>query len=176
MTQMTSERIRMTFIVPSRGLLGFRSQFLSETRGTGIATFSFHGYEPYQGDLVVRQKGALVSMENGQATSYALDTIQDRGVLIIQPGVQIYEGMIIGENSRSDDITVNPCKAKKLTNMRAAGSDELIQITPPREMTLERCMEWVLPDELIEVTPENIRLRKRVLKASERKKQSGKGK
>jgi len=176
MTQMTSERIRMTFIVPSRGLLGFRSQFLSETRGTGIATFSFHGYEPYQGDLVVRQKGALVSMENGQATSYALDTIQDRGVLFIQPGVQIYEGMIIGENSRSDDITVNPCKAKKLTNMRAAGSDELIQITPPREMTLERCMEWVLPDELIEVTPENIRLRKRVLKASERKKQSGKGK
>jgi len=176
MDQMGSDRIRMTFIVPSRGLLGFRSQFLSETRGTGIATFSFHGYEPYQGDLVVRQKGALVSMENGQSTSYALDTIQDRGVLFIQPGIQVYEGMILGENSRSDDITVNPCKAKKLTNMRAAGSDEMIQIAPPREMTLERCMEWVLPDELIEVTPENIRLRKRVLKASERKKQPGKGK
>lgn len=172
MEQMNSDRIRMTFTVPSRGLLGFRSQFLSETRGTGIATFSFHGYEPYQGELVVRNKGALLSMENGQTTSYALDTIQERGILFIHPGTQVYEGMIIGENSRNDDMTVNPCKAKKLTNMRAAGSDELVQIAPPRDMTLERCMEWVLPDELIEVTPESVRLRKRVLKASERKKHS----
>ena len=162
-------RIRIEFEVPSRGLLGFRGQFLTDTRGTGIATFSFHGYQPYKGDISMRTKGALVSMENGPATNYALNMIQERGVLFIKPGDDIYEGMIIGENSRDDNMDVNPCRLKKLTNMRASGSDDLVKIEPPRKMELETCMEWIMPDELIEVTPQTIRLRKKVLKSSLRK-------
>lgn len=162
-------RMRIEFEVPARGLLGFRSQFLTDTRGSGIATFSFHGYQPYKGDITMRTKGALVSMEPGQTTAYALDTLQERGVLFIKPGDKVYEGMIIGENSRDDTMDVNPCKGKKLTNMRASGSDDLIKIEPPRIMNLETCMEWIMPDELIEITPESIRLRKKVLKASLRK-------
>ena len=162
-------RMRMEFEVPSRGLLGFRNQFLTETRGTGIATFSFYGYAPYKGDITMRIKGALITMESGIVTAYALDTLQERGILFVKPGDKIYEGMIIGENSRNDDLAANPCKMKKLTNMRAAGSDDTVKIEPPRVMNLETCMEWIMPDELIEVTPESIRLRKKVLKASLRK-------
>lgn len=169
MTHYGSGRVRMEFEVPSRGLLGFRSQFLTDTRGTGIATFSFAGYQPYKGDIAMRTKGALVSMEGGQATAYALNVLQERGILFVKPGDQIYEGMIIGENSRDDDMDVNPCKLKKLTNMRASGSDELVKIEPPRIMNLETCMEWIMPDELIEVTPNSIRLRKKELRASLRK-------
>jgi len=162
-------RVRMEFEIPSRGLLGFRGQFLTDTRGTGIATFSFHGYQPYKGDITMRIKGALISMENGPITNYALDALQERGTMFVCPGDKVYEGLIIGENSRSDDLAVNPCKQKKLTNMRASGSDDLIKIEPPRVMTLETCMEWIMPDELIEVTPKSIRLRKKVLRASLRK-------
>ncbi|HVX01316.1 MAG TPA: translational GTPase TypA [Candidatus Babeliaceae bacterium] len=162
-------RVRIEFEVPSRGLLGFRSQFLTDTRGTGIATFSFHGYQPYKGDIPFRTKGALVSMENGPATSYALNMLQERGTLFIKPTDKIYEGMIIGENSREGDMDVNPCRLKKLTNMRAAGSDDLVKIEPPRKMELEICMEWIMPDELIEVTPNHIRLRKKTLRAALRK-------
>ena len=162
-------RVRIEFEVPSRGLLGFRSQFLTDTRGTGIATFSFSGYKPYRGDIVMRTKGALVSMENGSATGFALNQLQERGTLFIKPTEKIYEGLVIGENSREGDMDVNPCKQKKLTNMRASGSDELVKIEPPRVMGLEICMEWIMPDELIEVTPLNIRLRKKILRASLRK-------
>ncbi len=162
-------RIRMEFEVPSRGLLGFRGQFLTDTRGAGIATFSFHGYQPYRGDIQMRTKGTLVAMEGGQTTNYALDTLQERGTLFITPGDKVYEGQIIGENSREGDMDVNPCRGKKLTNMRASGSDSLIKIEPPRIMTLEVCLEWIMPDELIEVTPENVRLRKKILRASLRK-------
>lgn len=162
-------RIRMEFEVPSRSLLGFRSQFLTDTRGTGIATFSFHGYQPYKGDITMRTKGALVSMENGATTGYALNMLQERGILFVAPGEKVYEGMIIGENSREDTMDVNPTREKKLTNMRASGSDEAIRLEPPRPMTLEQCMEWIMPDELIEVTPNFIRLRKKVLRASLRK-------
>lgn len=162
-------RVRIEFEVPSRGLLGFRGQFLTDTRGTGIATFSFVGYQPYKGDITTRTKGALISMENGVSTGFALDTLQERGTLFIGPGEKVYEGMIIGENSRDDDMDVNPCKQKKLTNMRASGTDEAIRLEPPRKMDLETCMEWIQPDELIEVTPKNIRLRKKVLRASLRK-------
>lgn len=169
MTHYGSGRVRMEFEVPSRGLLGFRSQFLTDTRGTGIATFSFAGYQPCKGEITMRTKGALVSMEGGQATAYALNVLQERGILFIKPGDQIYEGMIIGENSREGDMDVNPCKLKKLTNMRASGSDELVKIEPPKMMTLETCMEWIMPDELIEVTPNHIRLRKKELRASLRK-------
>lgn len=164
-----SGRVRMEFEVPSRGLLGFRSQFLTDTRGTGMANFTFAGYQPYKGEIATRTKGALVSMENGQSTAFALDNLQERGTLFIGPGEDIYEGMIIGENSREGDMDVNPCKQKKLTNMRAAGSDDLVKLAPPRLMDLEICMEWIMPDELIEVTPNNIRLRKKILKAGLRK-------
>ena len=163
-------RMRMEFEIPSRGLLGFRNQFLTETRGSGIATFNFHGYAPYKGEIVMRIKGALITMESGSATNFALNTLQERGTLFIKPGDKLYEGQIIGENSREDDLTANPCKEKKLTNMRASGSDELVKIEPPRIMSLETCMEWIMPDELIEVTPVSIRLRKKVLKATFRKK------
>jgi GTP-binding protein len=162
-------RIRMEFEIPSRGLLGFRGQFLTDTRGTGLFTCQFQGYQPYKGDIPGRTKGALVSMESGPATAYALDNLQERGVLFIEPTQEIYEGMIVGENSRENDMDVNPCKQKKLTNMRAAGSDDLVKLAPPRVMELERCMEWIQPDELIEVTPHNIRLRKKILRASVRK-------
>ena len=163
------ERVRIEFEVPSRGLLGFRSQFLTDTRGMGIATFSFHGYQPYKGDITTRTKGALVSMENGASTGFALDTLQERGQLFIGPGEKVYEGMIIGEHSRTNDLDVNPTKGKKLTNMRASGSDDAIRLDPPRKMDLETCMEWIQPDELIEITPLNVRLRKKVLRASIRK-------
>ncbi len=163
-------RVRLEFEVPSRGLLGFRGQFLTETRGTGIATFSFHGYTPYKGDIVMRTKGALVAMEPGSATAYSLNTLQARGTLFIKPADKVYEGLIIGENSRDEDIIANPCKLKKLSNMRASGSDELVRLEPPRIMPLETCMEWIMPDELIEVTPLSIRLRKKQLKAGMRKK------
>jgi GTP-binding protein len=162
-------RIRMEFEIPSRGLLGFRGQFLTDTRGTGLFTCQFHGYQPYKGDIPGRTKGALVSMDAGPATAYALDNLQERGILFIAPTQEVYEGMIIGENSRDNDMDVNPCKQKKLTNMRAAGSDDLVKLAPPRVMELERCMEWIQPDELIEVTPHSIRLRKKILRSSMRK-------
>lgn len=162
-------RMRLEFEIPSRGLLGFRSQFLTDTRGTGLANFTFHGYQPYKGDIPTRTKGALVSMETGSSTGFALDNLQARGTLFIGPGQNLYEGMIIGENSREGDMDVNPCKQKKLTNMRASGTDEMIKLTPPRPMELETCMEWIMPDELIEVTPTSIRLRKKILKANLRK-------
>ncbi len=162
-------RVRVEFEVPSRGLLGFRGQFLTDTRGMGIATFNFLGYQPYKGDIVTRTKGALVSMEQGASTGFALDTLQERGVLFIGPGQKVYEGMIIGENSRDNDMDVNPCKQKKLTNMRASGSDDAIRLEPARKMDLETCMEWIQPDELIEVTPHHIRLRKKILRAALRK-------
>lgn len=165
-------RVRIEFEVPSRGLLGFRSQFLTETRGSGIATFSFLGYAPYKGEITMRTKGTLVSMEAGMATGYALNTLQERGTLFVKPGDQVYEGQIIGENSREDDMDVNPCKGKKLTNMRAAGSDDLVKLEPPRVMPLETCMEWIMPDELIEVTPTSIRLRKKSLKSVMRRKEA----
>jgi GTP-binding protein len=162
-------RMRIEAEVPSRGLLGFRSQFLTDTRGTGIATFSFHSYQPFKGDIIMRTKGALVSMENGTATGFALDSLQERGVLFIRPAEKVYEGMVIGENSRDGDMDVNPCKQKKLTNMRASGTDDAIKLEPARKMDLETCMEWIMPDELIEITPQHIRLRKKVLRASLRK-------
>lgn len=162
-------RMRLEYHVPSRALLGFRSQFLTDTRGNGIVNFSFHGYEPYKGDIQTRNKGAIVSMEKGVATGFALNNLQERGTLFIKPTDEIYEGMIIGESSRDDDMDVNPSKEKKLTNMRASGSDDAIKLAPNKIMDLEMCMEWIRPDELIEVTPQHIRLRKKILRAALRK-------
>jgi GTP-binding protein len=163
-------RVRLEFEVPSRGLIGFRSQFMTDTRGTGMANFSFAGYEPYKGDIPTRTKGALIAMEGGTTRGYALDGLQPRGILFVHPATEVYEGMIIGEHSRDNDLTVNPCKQKKLTNMRASGTDDAVKLAPPRQMELETCMEWIKPDELIEVTPASIRLRKKVLRESMRKK------
>lgn len=162
-------RMRLEYNVPSRALLGFRSQFLTDTRGNGISNFMFHGYEPYKGDIQTRIKGAIVSMENGTTTGFALDNLQDRGTLFVRAGEEVYEGMIIGESSRDNDMDVNPCKEKKLSNMRASGSDDAIKIAPAKTMNLEMCMEWIRPDELIEVTPTHVRLRKKALKAVFRK-------
>ncbi|MGB8467981.1 MAG: translational GTPase TypA [Candidatus Babeliales bacterium] len=169
MDPLKNNRLRLEFEVPSRGLLGFRSQFLTDTRGTGIFNCHFLGYQPYKGDIPTRTKGALVSMEQGTTTNFALNNLQERGILFVGAAVPVYEGQIIGENSREGDMDVNPCKAKKLTNMRASGTDEQVRLEPPRIMELERCMEWIAPDELIEVTPNTIRLRKKQLRASLRK-------
>lgn len=165
-----SGRVRLEFTVPARGLLGFRSQFLTDTRGTGMLNTRFHDYEPYKGDIPSRTKGALISMERGSTKGYALDALQPRGTLFVKPGEEVYEGMIIGEHSRDNDLDVNPCKAKKLTNMRASGTDDSVKLATPRPMPLEICMEWINNDELIEVTPNHIRLRKSILKAGMRKK------
>jgi GTP-binding protein len=169
MTQHGTQKVKLEFKIPARGLIGFRSQFVTDTRGTGLMSHRFAGYEPYCGEIPGRTKGAMVSMEGGTIRGYALDNLQERGTLLVAPGEETYEGMIIGENSRDNDLEVNPTKNKKLTNMRASGSDDNIKLAPPRIMTLEAAMDWINSDELIEVTPLNIRLRKRGLKPHERK-------
>ncbi|MCK4651110.1 translational GTPase TypA [Candidatus Babeliales bacterium] len=162
-------KLRLEFKIPSRGIIGFRSQFITNTRGTGLINYQFHGYEPYCGKIIRRTKGSLISMEPGPVTAYALDALQPRGILFVKPPENVYSGMIIGEHNRNNDIDVNPTKKKKLTNMRAAGSDDSAKLAPPKIMSLEESMEWINDDELIEVTPKSIRLRKRFLTAVERK-------
>jgi len=162
-------KLRLEFKIPARGLIGFRSQFVTNTRGTGLINHRFSGFEPYAGELIGRVNGALISMETGAATGYALDALQPRGILFSKPTDETYEGMIVGEHSRENDLDVNPTKKKKLTNMRASGSDDAVKLAPPKAMTLEEALEWINNDELIEVTPKSIRLRKRFLKAVERK-------
>lgn len=165
-THLHNGRIVMEMKVPSRGLIGFRGQFLTDTRGNGICNYQFYGYEPYKGDIIGRTKGALISMETGRITGYALDQLQARGVLFVVPGTEVYEGMVIGEHSRDNDLDVNPTREKKLTNMRASGTDEAIKLTPPRIIELETALEWIQPDELIEITPNHLRLRKKILRAN----------
>jgi len=167
MTKMThtgSGRVRLEFTVPSRGLIGFRSRFLTDTRGTGIMNALFDGWAPWQGDLQGRTNGAMVADREGVATPYAVFHMQERGALFIAPGTRVYEGMVIGEYSRDTNLNVNICREKKLTNIRAAGRDENVIITPHREMGLEAGIEWIADDELVEVTPQSIRLRKRTLR------------
>jgi GTP-binding protein len=164
--------VRIMFKIPSRGLFGYRSEFLTDTRGTGIIHHRFLEYGPWAGPLSGRTRGTLVSMENGVVVAFALFTLQDRSTLFVQPGDPVYEGMIIGENARPGDMDVNPTREKKLTNMRSKGSDENIQLEPPRQLTLEAALEYIEDDELIEVTPKSIRLRKRFLATSDRKRLS----
>jgi GTP-binding protein len=165
---------RLEFKVPSRGLIGFRGEFLTETRGTGILNHSFYEYEYYKGPIPSRSKGVLVAMETGNSFAYALDNLQERGELFISPGESIYEGMIVGENNREGDLIVNPCKTKKLTNVRASGSDDSIKLSPPREFSLEQALEYIADDELLEITPVTIRMRKKMLKELDRKRSSKK--
>ncbi len=162
-------KTRLTFIAPSRGLIGYHGEFLSDTRGTGIMNRLFDSYGPYKGPIAGRQNGVLISMEQGEAQAYALNMLEDRGVLFIGPGEKLYQGMIIGENAKPDDLEVNPLKSKQLTNFRASGKDEGIRLTPPRKMTLEQAIAYVGDDEIVEVTPKSIRLRKRHLDPHERK-------
>jgi GTP-binding protein len=168
-------KTRLTFSAPSRGLIGYHGEFLSDTRGTGIMNRLFERYGPYRGPITGRQNGVLISMEQGEAVAYALNMLEERGVLFISPGEKLYEGMIIGENAKPQDLEVNPLKSKQLTNFRASGpKDESIRLTPPRRMTLEQAIAYIQDDELVEVTPKSIRLRKRFLDPHERKRQSRK--
>jgi GTP-binding protein len=159
-----SGRVNLEFEIPARGLIGIRSSFLTSTRGTGILNTIFHGYEPYRGDIDERQNGAMVADRTGDTVPYGLFNLEPRGTLFIGAGVEVYEGMVIGENSRDNDLWVNAIRTKKLTNMRASGTDEATTLSPPRVMTLERSLEWIRDDEIVEVTPKNVRIRKRTLK------------
>jgi GTP-binding protein len=163
-----TSRVRLEFAVPSRGLIGFRSRFLTDTRGTGIMNALFNGWEPWHGPIQSRTNAAMVADREGTAPPYAIYHLQERGVMFIAPGTKVYEGMVVGEYSRENDLNVNVCKEKKLTNMRAAGKDENIIISPHREMGLEAALEWIADDELVEVTPQSIRLRKKILKQADR--------
>jgi GTP-binding protein len=163
-----SGRVRMEFRVPSRGLIGFRTEFLTDTRGTGIMNHLFDGWEPWQGDIEHRATGTLVADRQGRATAYSIENLQPRGTLFLSPGDQVYEGMVIGEHARGNDLDVNVTKEKKLSNMRASGSDDMIRLIPPRLMNLEQALEFIRDDELVEVTPAAVRLRKRVLAANRR--------
>jgi GTP-binding protein len=163
-------RVRLEFAVPSRGLIGFRSHFLTDTRGTGIVNALFDGYAPWQGPIQARTNGAMIADREGVATPYAIFHLQERGAIFIPPGTRVYEGMIVGEYSRDNDLDVNICREKKLTNIRAAGHDEAVRLAPHREMGLENGIEWIDHDELVEITPRSIRLRKKVLRQVERPK------
>jgi len=165
-----SGRVRLEFRVPSRGIIGLRSEMLTETRGTIVMNALFDGYIPYQGEIPQRLTGALISDRQGSITAYALDSLQDRGTLFVQPGAEAYEGMIVGEHSRDNDLDVNAVREKKLTNMRASSADDAIRLAPPRLLNLEQSIEFIADDELVEVTPKSLRLRKKVLQANRRPK------
>ena len=172
MLEMTpvGSRMKLEFLVPARGLFGYRNEFLTDTKGEGIMASVFECYAPYKGDIARRSSGSLVSFETGESVTYGLFNAQERGVLFIGAGVPVYAGMVVGETPKSEDITVNICKKKQLTNMRAAGSDEALRLTTPRQMSLEQCLEFLADDELLEVTPESLRLRKRILSHADRMK------
>jgi GTP-binding protein len=163
-----SGRVRLEFLIPSRGLIGLRSEMLTDTKGTAIMNSLFHGYIEWQGDIPTRPTGSLVADRSGRATGYALFNLQERGEMFVAPGAEIYEGMIVGENARDADLNVNIVKEKKLTNMRASTADEAIRLVPPRLLNLEQAIEFVRDDELVEVTPKSIRLRKKILRANQR--------
>ncbi|WQX87328.1 translational GTPase TypA [Helicobacter pylori] len=169
MNPMSDGYTRLEFEIPARGLIGYRSEFLTDTKGEGVMNHSFLEFRPFSGSVESRKNGALISMENGEATAFSLFNIQERGTLFISPQTKVYVGMVIGEHSRDNDLDVNPIKSKHLTNMRASGSDDAIKLTPPRTMVLERALEWIEEDEILEVTPLNLRIRKKILDPNMRK-------
>jgi GTP-binding protein len=160
----------MEYLVPARGLIGVRTEFLTETRGTGIAHHVFEGYEPWHGEIRSRATGSLVADRSGAATSYAMTNLQERGVLFVDPTTEVYEGMIVGENSRADDMDVNITKEKKQTNVRSSTADNFEKLIPPKKLSLEQCLEFCREDECVEVTPDTVRIRKVVLDQHERAK------
>ncbi len=165
-------RVRIEYRVPARGLIGFQGEFMTLTRGTGLISHIFDSFAPVKGDIPERRNGVLISNEQGDSVAYALWYIQERGRLFVNPGEKLYEGMIIGIHSRENDLVMNPIKTKKLTNVRAAGKDDAILLTPPIQLTLEYAVEFIADDELVEITPESIRIRKRFLKETDRKRAS----
>lgn len=177
LTNMTELKgyLRLEFTIPARGLIGFRSEFLTNTKGNGIMNHVFRGYAPYKGDIPGRSRGSLVAFERGETTPYGIYTLQDRGTMFISPNQMVYEGMIIGENNRELDMDVNPCKKKNVSNMRSSSSDEAIRLTPPRILSLEQALEYINDDELVEVTPESVRLRKTILDRAQRGRMRKKG-
>ncbi|MEJ2373465.1 MAG: translational GTPase TypA, partial [Sulfurimonas sp.] len=176
MVPMGSGFQRIEFEIPARALIGFRGQFLTDTKGEGIMNHSFIEFRPYSGGVESRSYGALISMENGETLAYSLFNLQDRGVLFIGPQTKVYEGMIVGEHARNNDLVVNAIKGKAQSNVRSSGADEAIKLVPPRDMSLERALEWIEDDELLEITPENIRIRKKFLKETDRRRESRKTK
>jgi GTP-binding protein len=166
------DRVHLEFLIPSRGVMGLRTRVLNATRGEATLFHHYHEYGPHQGEIGGRQSGSLIAMATDKAVAYALDALQTRGVLFVEPGDMCYEGMIVGEHAKDSDLVVNVAKAKQLTNMRAAGSDKGIQLAPPTTFTLEEALEYIEDDELVEVTPKSIRLRKRLLTENERKRAS----
>ena len=169
-------RMKLEFLVPARGLFGYRNEFLTDTRGEGIMASVFDSYAPFKGELSRRNTGSLIAFENGESVTYGLWAAQERGALFIGPGIPVYGGMVVGETPKSEDITVNVCRKKQLTNMRASGSDEALRLVPPRNLSLEQCLEFLADDELLEVTPENLRLRKRLLDHAARMREASKKK
>ncbi|MCA8932225.1 MAG: translational GTPase TypA, partial [Rhodospirillaceae bacterium] len=165
---------RLVFFAPTRGLIGYHNEFMTDTRGTGVMNRVFHAYQPHRGTMPSRRTGVLISNDEGDAVAYALWNLEDRGPMMIDPGDKVYRGMIVGEHSRGTDLEVNVLKGKKLTNIRAAGKDDNVLLTPPLRMTLERALTYINDDELVEVTPKTIRLRKRQLDPHERKRESRK--
>jgi GTP-binding protein len=163
-----SGRVRLEFLIPSRGLIGLRGEILTDTRGTAMLNSIFHGYIEWQGDIATRPTGSLVSDRDGKVTGNAIFSLQERGEIFVSPGLMVYEGQIVGENAKTADLNVNIVKEKKLTNMRASSADEAIRLVPPRPMNLEQAIEFVRDDEMVEVTPKSIRLRKKILKANQR--------
>ena len=167
-----ADRMRLEFLIPARGLFGYRTEFLTDTKGEGVLSSVFHSYQPYKGEISKRQTGSLIAFETGEAVGYGLFNAQERGPLFIGPGTQVYEGMVIGENPRGDDMAVNVCKKKQLTNMRASGSDDALRLIPPRQMSIEAALEFLGDDELLEITPESVRIRKKILSNTERLKKT----
>ena len=161
---------RLEYKIPSRALIGFRSKFLTTTRGNGIMNHVFDGYEPYKGEVHARDRGSIVAWETGEAVTYGLYNAQERGALFIGPGQQVYEGMVVGESARVEDVVINVCKKKHATNIRAAGSDDALKLVPIKVLSLEACLEFIAEDELVEVTPESIRIRKKILNSTLRAK------
>ena len=172
MLEMTpvGNRMKIEFLVPSRGLFGYRNEFMTDTKGEGIMASVFDSYAPYKGEVSRRSLGSMIAFETGESVTYGLFNAQERGTLFIGAGVKVYEGMVIGVQPKSEDMTVNICKKKQLTNTRASGSDDALRLTTPRTMSLEQCLEFLADDELLEVTPENLRIRKQILSHSDRMK------
>ena len=168
--------MKLEFLIPARGLLGYKNEFLTDTKGEGIMASIFEGYEPYKGDIPRRSVGSLIAFETGTAVTYGLYNAQERGQLFIGAGTEVYEGMIVGQSPKGDDLVVNVCKKKQMTNTRASGSDDALRLIPPKDMSLEQCIEFIGEDELIEVTPKNLRLRKSILDKAQRMKAQSRAK
>ena len=163
MTPIAGGYTRLEFLIPSRGLIGYRGEFMTDTKGNGIINTIFEEYAPYKGDIQYRKQGSLIAFESGETITYGLFNAQERGTLFIGPGEKVYGGMIVGQNGKTDDIEVNVCKRKQLTNTRASGSDDALRLTPPRILSLEQSLEYIDTDELLEITPKSLRLRKKIL-------------